>query len=114
MGRRLRPIPSRRSTMRSLRLWVAREFNGGHTAKEWREMLAEFDHRCVRCERKGGFMSKDHIIPVAMGGMDTIDNIQPLCRKCNRTKGSETTDWKAYRRAHGWSSVAPARAFAKR
>lgn len=30
----------------------------------------------------------DHIIPVAMGGETTMDNLQTLCRGCNRKKGT--------------------------
>lgn len=28
----------------------------------------------------------DHIVPVARGGQHTIDNMQPVCRACNRRK----------------------------
>ena len=31
----------------------------------------------------------DHIVPIAKGGMTTEDNLQTLCCKCNRTKGSK-------------------------
>lgn len=30
----------------------------------------------------------DHIIPVSLGGSDTLDNKQLLCSKCNREKGN--------------------------
>lgn len=105
---------ARTRARRELRLAFAHTLRGGHTAKEWRALVTEFDWRCVRCERKGGRLSKDHIVPLFLGGTDDIANLQPLCRRCNSSKGEETTDWKAYRRAHGWSSVAPARNFSKR
>jgi 5-methylcytosine-specific restriction endonuclease McrA len=31
-------------------------------------------------------MTKDHIVPKAKGGADTIDNLQPMCSHCNMKK----------------------------
>lgn len=31
----------------------------------------------------------DHIIPLAKGGITTEENLQTLCWKCNRKKGSK-------------------------
>ncbi|WP_074026129.1 HNH endonuclease [Actinomyces ihuae] len=30
----------------------------------------------------------DHIVPHALGGKDTIENVQVLCRRCNQSKGA--------------------------
>lgn len=43
--------------------------------------------RCVECESDFG-LQYDHIIPVAMGGADTVENLQLLCAPCNQTKGA--------------------------
>ena len=32
-------------------------------------------------------MTKDHTIPKAAGGPDTLSNLQPMCAKCNFAKG---------------------------
>lgn len=30
----------------------------------------------------------DHIVPLDLGGLDVIENIQPACRACNRAKSN--------------------------
>lgn len=67
--------------------------------------------RCVTCQRVGTFyvvekpkgnsgfhlhlytdcgrmMTQDHILPASKGGKDGLDNLQPMCARCNRDKGS--------------------------
>lgn len=34
----------------------------------------------------------DHIIPIARGGETSMDNLQTLCKKCNRKKGIKVAD----------------------
>jgi len=31
----------------------------------------------------------DHLIPIAKGGPDTLDNCVPSCRQCNQAKGDK-------------------------
>lgn len=66
---------------------------GTHTEQEWEEMKAFFNNKCVRCGNDG-IIVKDHIIPIYMGGSNGLDNIQPLCKKCNSSKGADTTDYR--------------------
>ena len=41
--------------------------------------------RCVECD--GAFdLQYDHILPVALGGATTLENLQLLCADCNRRK----------------------------
>jgi hypothetical protein len=42
---------------------------------------------CNKCKSRGP-LEVDHIIPVKRGGKTELKNLQPLCVKCNRTKGS--------------------------
>ncbi|MBI3831518.1 MAG: HNH endonuclease [Planctomycetes bacterium] len=70
---------------------------GGHTRSEWHARLQNFE-RCPRCGRAWADIprrpdrrykyvwTKDHIIPLARGGTDHIDNIQPMCYQCNSSK----------------------------
>lgn len=66
---------------------------------------------CVCCGRKGSYfkldgdekskrrhfnlycddgtvMTKDHIMPKSLGGLDSIENLQPMCKDCNEKKGN--------------------------
>lgn len=44
-------------------------------------------HQCVTC-RSIERLSLDHIHPYSLGGSDTIDNLQTMCRSCNSRKGA--------------------------
>ena len=49
-------------------------------------------YKCVHCGRsfRKGDVNIDHIVPRAFGGSDSIDNLQCLCKHCNRSKGADT------------------------
>lgn len=66
---------------------------GTHTKKEWELMREVHDWKCAKCLRRTGLV-KDHIKPIYMKGSDSIENIQPLCTKCNGAKGSDATDYR--------------------
>jgi 5-methylcytosine-specific restriction endonuclease McrA len=89
--------------IRKLRLQAARD-KGTHTEEEWLSYVEFFNWRCVRCgldTRQFG-LQKDHVIPIYQGGSDDINNLQPLCTKCNASKGPETTNWAHYRMELGF------------
>lgn len=91
-------------SIRSKRLADARQ-KGSHTPDEWLAVVRYHDGLCAKCNAEviGGTPTKDHIIPIYQGGSDAIENLQPLCRQCNSSKGSDTTD----HRKSGWRSVMP-------
>ena len=73
------------------------KMNGTHTKKEWLDLCASFDFRCVCCgsEVIGGIPCKDHIIPKKYTvSSDSIENLQPLCRQCNVKKGSKIINYR--------------------
>jgi len=76
---------------RSERLTAGRKINT-HTVSEWEEMK-EYFKGCVRCGSDESIV-KDHIIPLYQGGSDGIENLQPLCKKCNSSKGAENVDFR--------------------
>lgn len=83
------------------RLAAARQ-KGTHSLLQWERLKLEFGFRCVRCGTVELPVEKDHIIPLYQGGSDSIENIQPVCARCNANKGPEDFDWKNYRRLKGF------------
>lgn len=49
--------------------------------------------RCLCC---GGTeeIALDHVMPLALGGSNDVDNLQPLCRSCNSKKGARYIDFR--------------------
>lgn len=83
--------PSSAKETRSERLANARRL-ARHLPEEW-EALKNMIGCCVRCGCEGELV-KDHIKPIYQGGSDGIDNLQPLCRSCNASKGPESVDFR--------------------
>lgn len=63
-------------------------YRGRITTKQWRFLRHEWLHCCAICDEELP-LAIDHIIPLTLGGMNTIDNIQPLCIECNSRKGNK-------------------------
>lgn len=66
---------------------------GTFTQAEWDALCARYGNRCLRCGSDGP-LTIDHVIPLSRGGKNTIDNIQPLCHKCNSSKGAKHIDYR--------------------
>ncbi|MGA9769482.1 MAG: HNH endonuclease [Blastocatellia bacterium] len=75
----------------------AARLKGTHTREEWRQMKRVYHGCCVRCLKKAwpkNILTKDHVIPVSLGGSDSITNLQPLCETCNNRKGNKIIDYR--------------------
>ena len=60
-----------------------------------RKEILERDHyTCKKCgasieEEPNLLLEIDHIIPISRGGITSVENLQTLCWRCNRSKGSK-------------------------
>ena len=56
------------------------------------EVLLRDKRTCVYCG-KGKLYNRsyalDHVVPVATGGRDTVDNLVVACKACNQRKGKK-------------------------
>lgn len=63
----------------------------------WWAVLARDQWTCCSCRRsaqqEGVLLEVDHIIPRSLGGANTLENLQTLCKKCNLGKSNrDSTD----------------------
>lgn len=61
------------------------------TAAGWLALLAEYNGLCAY-DGSDKLVEADHRTPLARGGSNTIENILPACRRCNRRKHLMTED----------------------
>jgi len=80
----------------ALRKKRAARIKGSRWQNIRQRILTRDGHRCGACSSTGPFLEIDHVLPLAEGGTNTDDNLQVLCRPCNRRKS-----YKVVRGAHG-------------
>lgn len=85
--------PEVRRTVKVNRRARERGAQGRMTTAEWEQIKAAHGHRCAKCG-KARKLTRDHIVPLSVGGQNTADNIQPLCGPCNSSKGTKMTDYR--------------------
>lgn len=74
----------------------AKNSGGMYTAKEWTALKEKFGFKCLRCHKIEPeiALTVDHVVPLIKGGSNTIDNLQPLCGRCNSSKKSKVIDYR--------------------
>lgn len=55
-----------------------------------KNIIKRDNHRCQYCGKKSGMMTTDHIIPRALGGDDSWENLVCACLECNNRKGNRS------------------------
>jgi len=70
--------------------------DGKFTALEWRALKEFYGFACLCCGRREPEikLTPDHVLPLVLGGSNSIDNIQPLCLSCNSRKGAKHIDYR--------------------
>lgn len=65
---------------------------GSYTDGEWELLKIQYGFTCPCCHQAEPTikLTRDHIIPLSRGGSNFIENIQPLCKKCNVKKFTKT------------------------
>lgn len=82
---------------RRILLKGARNIENMLTGEEWNAVCERYGYSCLCCSKhiEVSFdMTCDHIIPITKDGLDTLENVQLLCRKCNSKKGTKIIDYR--------------------
>lgn len=72
------------------------EAPGEFTRAEFETLCETMGNVCLRCGITGEFspLHADHVVAISRGGSNDIDNIQPLCESCNKSKGARHVDYR--------------------
>lgn len=81
---------------RYLRRSQVRSAEGSYTSLEWQRLIEKYNYSCLCCGKAEPEikLTADHIVPIALGGANFIENIQPLCKSCNSRKGKKHIDFR--------------------
>lgn len=60
------------------------------TSTDWEECKKYFDYCCAYCGKHTHALTKDHVIALSKGGNMIKQNIIPVCRSCNSSKGNRS------------------------
>ncbi len=55
-----------------------------------KNVIKRDNHQCQYCGRRTGLMTADHVMPKALGGEETWENLVCACHECNNKKGGHS------------------------
>lgn len=61
--------------------------------RRWRQILEVLGATCLNCGAQP--VTRDHVQPIACGGLNHPANLQPLCRPCNNAKADRIIDYRS-------------------
>ena len=85
----LRRLPASKSQRRPCS--AAAATNRPRIPHDTREFVWNRDGGCCQNCSSRDNLQFDHVIPLALGGSNTAENIELLCRKCNQAKSAKLT-----------------------
>ena len=87
-----------RKVQNARRRALEEQADGDYTPAEWCTLKRLYGDRCLKCGKQAPEVkiTPDHIVPLALGGSNNIENIQPLCWSCNAAKGAQIADYRPY------------------
>lgn len=74
-----------------------RNAGAGVTASQWLSIRKALGGHCLAC-LASAHVTMDHVMPLSIGGLHDIWNVQPLCKSCNSRKNNTMIDY----RPAGW------------